>query len=62
MCSFVIKIARDVNKAVELVNTIPMLGFNIDIVEVVIADPDSNKISVIINNTFLLFKQLYFFF
>ena len=43
-----IEIARDVSKAVELVNTIPMLGFINDIVEVVIAEPDPNKISVII--------------
>ena len=37
MFSFVIKIAKDVNKAVYLVNTIPMLGFINDIVEVVLA-------------------------
>ena len=46
------KIARDVNKAVEEVNTIPMDGFINDIVDVDIADPDPTKISVIINNTF----------
>ena len=44
-----IKIGRDVNKAVEEVNTIPMLGFIKDIVDVEIADPDPIKISVIIN-------------
>ena len=55
-----IKIAIDVNKAVEEVNTIPMLGFISDIVEVPIADPDPINISVIINNIFFLFKFLYF--
>ena len=45
---FVISTAIDVNRAVELVNTIPMLGFSNDNVEVVIADPDPNKSSVII--------------
>ena len=43
MFSFVIKIARDVSKAVEEVNTIPMLGFINDIADVEIADPDSIK-------------------
>ena len=47
-----IKTAILVNKAEDLVNTIPMLGFVIDIVEVLIADPDPIKISVIINNFF----------
>ena len=47
-----IKIAREVNKAVEEINTIPMLGFINDIVDVEIADPDPIKISVIINNIF----------
>ena len=56
-----IKIARDVNKAVEEVNTIPMLGFNKDIVEVPIADPEPTNISVIINKIFFLFNDLYFF-
>ena len=60
-CSLVIKIAKDVNKAVQLVITIPMLGFKIDIVEVPVADSDPIKISVIKNNTFFLFKLLYFF-
>ena len=53
-----IKIARDVNKAVEEVINIPMLGFINHIVEVEIADPDPIRISVIINNTFFLFKLL----
>ena len=57
-----INIARDVNEAVEEVNTIPMLGFINDIVDVEIADPDPIKISVIFNNTFFLFKLLYFFY
>ena len=52
-------IAIEVNRPEELVNTIPMLGFNIDIVKVVIAEPDPNINSVIINNVFFLFKGLY---
>ena len=44
-----------------MVNTIPMLGFINDIVEVEIADPGPIKISVIDNNTFVLFTLLYFF-
>ena len=38
-----------------------MLGFINDIVDVEIGDPDPIKISVIINNTFFLFKDLHFF-
>ena len=56
-----IKTARDVDRAVEEVNTIPMLGFMNDIVDVEIALPDPIKTSVTINNTFFLFKLLYFF-
>ena len=51
MSSFVIKVAIDVRRAVELVSSIPILGLINDIVEVVIADPDLNKISVTTNNT-----------
>ena len=51
-----IKIAIDVRRAVELVITIPMLGFYNDIVEVIIAHPDLFKNSMKFNNTFLLFK------
>ena len=58
MYSFVINIARDVNKAVEEVSNIPMLGFIKDIVLVEIALPDPIKISGIINNIFLLFNDL----
>ena len=47
-----ISIARDVNKAVEEVKPIPMLGYISDTVEVLIADPDPVSISVIINNIF----------
>ena len=61
MYSFVIRIAVDVNKAVELVNTIPMLGLINDIVEVVKADPDPNNISVIINSIFF-YSNTYFSF
>ena len=60
MNSLVIKIAILVNKAVEEVKTIPMLGLINDIVEVLIADPDPTKLSVIINYTFFLFNDLYF--
>ena len=42
MYSFVSDVATDVKRAVELVNTIPMLGFIIYIVEVVFADPNPN--------------------
>ena len=38
-----IRIAIDVNKAVELVNTVPMLGLINDIVEGLIANPDQKK-------------------
>ena len=58
MYSFVIRIAIDVKKAVELVNTKQMLGLINDIVEVPIVDPDPNKISVISKKTFFLFKLL----
>ena len=61
MYLLVIKIAIDVNEAVEQVNTVPMLGFNNDILEVVIAGADPYKSSFIINKTFFLFKLLYFF-
>ena len=57
-----INIPRDVNKAVEEVSTIPMLGFINDKVDVEIADPDPVKLSVIINNFLFLFNDLYFFF
>ena len=56
-----IKIAKDVNKAVDEVNTISILGFINDIIDVEIADPDPIKISVINNNIFFLFKFLYNF-
>ena len=42
----------DVRRAVELVNTMPILGLIIDIVELVIADLNPNNISVMINKTF----------
>ena len=57
MYCFVIKIAILVNKAEELVNTIPMLGVNNDIVDVERADPDPINLSVINNITFFLFKD-----
>ena len=61
MYSFVIKIAIDVNKAVGEVNTVPMLEIISDIFEVPIADPDPINISVIFNNTFFSFNDLYSF-
>ena len=61
MYSLVIKIAILDNKAVEEVTTILMLALITDMVDVEIADPDPIKISVVINNTFSLFKFLYFF-
>ena len=39
-------------RAVELVNTMPILRLINDIVEVVFADPDTKKLSVINKNTF----------
>ena len=62
MYSFVVKIALDVNRAVEMVNATPMLGISIDIVEVFTADLDPNKVSLLNNNTFFLFNFLYFFY
>ena len=61
MFSFVIKISISVRKAVQLVNTIPMLGLINDIVEVVRVDPDPNKFSVIVSNTFVVFNDLFCF-
>ena len=57
-----INIAIDVRRAVELVSATLMLGFNNDIVEVPIADPDPTNISVIINKIFCFFKLFHFFF
>ena len=48
--------ATDVNKAVLDDITIKTLGLISDKVEVVIADPDAKKTSVIINSTFFLFN------
>ena len=61
MFSRVIKIAIGVNKTVEKVNTIPLLGFINDIPEVVIANPDPQKSSVIIKSTCFSFNDLSFF-
>ena len=61
MYSLAIKIAIFVNKAVLLEIIIPAPGVISPIAEVLIADPDPIKISVIINNIFFLFKLLYFF-
>ena len=56
-----IKISKDVKRAVLLVNTTPMLGLIIDIVEVPVADPEPIKISVIFIITLFLFTLLNFF-
>ena len=56
MYSLVNKIQIDPSKAVELVNTIPMLEFNNGLVEVVFVDSDPNNISLLINNTFFQIK------
>ena len=56
-----IKIAIEVNKAEQLAMGIPTDGLISEKVLDVIADPDPMRISVIINNTFFLFKDLYFF-
>ena len=61
MYLLVISFAIDVKRAVEEVKTLPILEFITDIVEVLIAGPDPIKNSVIIINTFLLIKLLYFF-
>ena len=54
MYSLVIKIAKLVNKAVLLEIILPAPGLINPNVEVLIADPDPIKISVIINNIFFL--------
>ena len=49
-------IAKDVKRAVLLVNTIPMFGLNIDIVEMAIPKTDPKNLSVIFNATFFSFN------
>ena len=61
MHSFVIKIAMDVKGAVLPEITIHTPGIFTDIVLDQTTDPDPIDISVINNNTFFLFKLLYFF-
>ena len=58
MYSFVIKTAILINRAVLDEIKIPTPGLNNPIVELPNADPDPIKNSVIINNTFFLFKTL----
>ena len=53
--------AIDVIKAVLLVNTIPASELSLDKIDVVIAEPDPNIISVTSNSTFFLFQNLYSF-
>ena len=59
MYSLVIKNAILSKKAVEEVNTLTMLGLINDIVEVLTADPDPIKFSVINKNIFFFLKDLY---
>ena len=59
--SLVINIAILVNRAVLLEIIIPAPGLIKPIVEELIIEAEPFKISVIINNTFFLFKFLYFF-
>ena len=61
MYSFVIKIAKLVNRSVLDEKTIPAPEIFNPIVELPIVDLDPIKISVIINNIFFLFDLLYFF-
>ena len=57
-----IKITRDVNKAMVDDITTPILGLMIDKVELVFVEADPTKLSVINFNTFFLFTGLCFFF
>ena len=59
--SFVIGIARDVNRAVLDEITIPAPGLIKAIEKLPTADEAPTRISVIISNIFFLFKFLYFF-
>ena len=52
----------DVNRAVLLETTMPTLGFIKPIVELPTAEALPISTSVIINNTFVLFNDLYFFY
>ena len=60
MYSFVIKIAIDVNRAVELDIITPALGFEIANVLEPIVEADPIKTSVVINNNVFLFNTLFF--
>ena len=61
MYSFLIKIAIDAKRPVELVNTISSLGLTNENEEAVTAEPDPNNVSLISINTFFSFKLLHFF-
>ena len=52
MYSFVIKIAVDANRAMELDNVKPAIGFKIGNVLEIILEADPIRISLINNNTF----------
>ena len=53
--------AIDVIRSVLVVNTVPTVGLSFDSADVVIAEPNPNNISVIVNNALFFFKHLYFF-
>ena len=55
-----IKIAIEVDRAELLEIITPRPGFNIDNVLALTVEADPNSISVMINKTFFLFKDLYF--
>ena len=61
MLSLVIKIAKQVNRAVLLEIIKPALGFSTAKVVELIVEANPNKVSMRNNNTFCLFKPLYFF-
>ena len=61
MYSFIINIAIDVNKAAVPDTIIPAPGLIKPIVQVLTAEALATSISVVIDNTFFLFKLLYFF-
>ena len=62
MYSFVIRIAKDVNKAVLEDITIPALRLSTDSVEEVFVEADPINLSEIFNNIFLFWKDFHFFF
>ena len=62
MCSLVINIAIDVNRAVLLEIKMPTEGFIKPIVELPTAEPVPKSISVMIDNIFFLMIYIFFLF